>query len=121
MFVADSTYKAPTLQYLLNDFAPWFKQAMFNLGFIKWGEERADCDDWADLYATMAKVAHKNTEASEGTALPVGVVWYRAPAGGHAIVVALCADAQIHFIEPQNGLELQLTDAERTSAYLVKV
>ena len=124
VYLADSIYQPPTIDWLLGVFDPWFRKALFAFGITKWSEEAADCDDWADLYASMAKIAHKNTAGHEGTALPVGIVWFHNWEGtgaAHAVVVALCADRLIHFIEPQTGKELYPSDQQKVDTWLVKI
>ena len=58
---------------------------------------------------------HGQTKAQS---LAVGTLWYHSARGPHAIVVAI-TNRGVRYIEPQTGRELQLTGAERNSAFLV--
>lgn len=119
VFVSDTVYRPPSLSYVLDTFGPWFRDTMFRLNFVKWQAESADCDDWSLLFAALLRIAHKNTPGNEGSAIPVGTVWYTSPQGRHAIVFVLCDDNEVHFIEPQTQREVALTGPERTSAWPV--
>lgn len=98
-----------------------FNAELFRLGVTKWNE-RFDCNRFAELYAGVAQTVfyresmHQRTSAK---ALALGPFWYR-PANGadaHAIVQILTEQGVI-YIEPQTGARVQLTPAERASAFL---
>lgn len=108
----------------LREFYGDFRKVLFREGVTKW-EQTFDCDDFASFYVSLAAVRFFNATWSTpfpAEALALGEYWYRpdgARGSGHAIVTAVTERGQI-YIEPQSGQELQLTDNERLSRYLVK-
>lgn len=96
-----------------------FRAEVFRQGVTKW-DERFDCNHFASYYVSLAQTRfylsnfHARTPAQT---LALGTFWYQSARGPHAIVVAL-TERGVVFIEPQTGRELQLTAAERGSAWL---
>lgn len=69
-------------------------------------ETEYDCDDNARLYCALAQACSK-------TNLAVGEFWYKPDNSPeyHAIVAAYAEDG-LHFIEPQKGWEINLSESE---------
>ena len=119
--LGDADYNTPRADWLLGEFEGWFRDALRRLGIEAYVDEAGDCDDYADLYAVLARVCHRRMPKCAGTALPVGVLHYRTSAGnGHAINVALTSDRGLLYIEPQTGKTVTLTAEEKRSAWLLK-
>lgn len=115
--LADASYALPKLGYLLGPYASWFREALGKLGAADYMPESGDCDDFADLYATLARIAHRRTSGSKGTALAIGVLYYtQDKGGGHAINAAVTPDFGLVFIEPQTGKQVFLSPTELKSA-----
>lgn len=96
-----------------------FRESLFDQGVVKW-DERFDCNHFAAYYVALAQTRfylanfHSRTPAQT---LALGVFWYQSARGAHAVVAAF-TERGLLFIEPQTGAELQLTPAERASAWL---
>jgi hypothetical protein len=118
---SDATYAPPKLSWLTGEFDRWFRQSLNALKIAPYVPESGDCDDYAALYAALAKVCHRRMADSEGAGLPVGILHYVSAQGPHAIVVALTSDRGLVFIEPQNGDEFLITTEERASAWLLVI
>lgn len=122
--LADAAYAPPRADWLLGEFASWYRQCLQRLELAAYVAESGDCDDYASLYASLARICHRRGWAGEQpAALPVGELHYFAAAlGPHAVVVALTSDLGVVVIEPQDPTRvLQLTSAERSSAWLCKI
>lgn len=121
--LGDAFYAPPALDWLLKEFDRWYRQMLLRLGIVPYVAEAGDCDDYADLYACLARVCHRRMPGVEGAALPVGILHYEAAGlGPHAINVALTSDRGLVFIEPQRvGTVLNLSAEERRSAWLLKL
>lgn len=116
--LADSSYAQPTLAWLQGAFWQSFKADRW----AKVGSytRKNDCDNWARAYAQHAEDCHAMSKGSDAEGLAVGEFFYTKDSGdGHAIVIAVIDD-QVVFIEPQNGLTLQLTEAEILSCAFVR-
>lgn len=118
--LADAAYAPPRRDWLLGEFASFFRQSLVALGASTYTAESGDCDDYAALYAALARLCHRRTPGHAGAGLPVGVVWYpQRTGGGHAVNVAITSDAGVIFIEPQTQRQIELTPEECSSARLV--
>ena len=116
----DSSY-AVVSSSALRAFYDDFRSEIFRNGVTKW-EPRFDCNHFAAYYVALAQTRYYLANFHSGTApqsLAVGVFWYRPNVGpnGHAIVMAL-TERGVIYLEPQDGRELQLTAAEKQTAYL---
>lgn len=121
LLTADRGYKAPTAAWLEGTFLTWFRVVLAELSLTKWAAEKWDCDDFADLYACMARVCHARSPGADGFGLAVGVLWFtQATGGGHAIIIAYTADRGLVTIEPQTGKAITLKATEAQSAWLAK-
>lgn len=102
-----------------------FKQVLFDQGGIQKWDRKYDCNHFAALYIALAQarwaVAAWQSDSAPQT-LALAEFWYL-PGGsgttGHAIVAA-DTERGLIFIEPQTGQSINLTEAEKRSAYLVK-
>lgn len=119
--LADNTYAAPTRDWLTGDFYGWFQAVLFAFSCTRYKPESEDCDDFADLFSTFARICHRRTSPDCGAALPVGILWYQSPMGYHAVNIALTSDHGLVVIEPQNGNVLTLTPEQVASAQLIKL
>lgn len=115
MNIADSGYAVPNLDYLVNEFCPFYRQELVRMGLGTW-EPQWDCDDFAWQFYTQIRWAHYRTKESMAEGIAVGVVYFMSGAraedgsgGGHAINFAVVGDSEerrLVFIEPQfAGLE----------------
>lgn len=121
--LADAAYAPPRADWLLGEFDAWFRTCLARLGIVPYLPEAGDCDDYAALYSVLARVCHRMMPAPGGYALPIGELYYVAEGRGpHAINIAVTSDRGVIFIEPQlPGRTLNLTPAERSSAWLLKL
>lgn len=121
--LSDRSYAPPRLSWLTGEFDAWYRTVLARLSIAPYVAESGDCDDYSALYATLAKICHRRSPGSEGSALPVGFLHYTQEAGGgHAVVVALTSDAGLVAIEPQiAGKTLLLTPKEKASAWLLVI
>ena len=120
-FGADNTY-AEVNSAALPGYYDWFRAKLFDLGVTKW-DARADCDDFANLYADflqlrfyLAQWGSQPLPQAQGIA--VARIYYR-PDGGaqsHAIN-ALATERGILYVEPQTGQVLNLSLPELSSRY----
>lgn len=116
----DAEYALPSCGWLLDSFYPWFRSFLQAFGVLEYRAEAGDCDDYAALYAALARLCHRRMAGSTGTGLAVGYMHYLTANGtSHAVVVAITSDRGPVFIEPQTGLTVSLSDAERASAWKV--
>ncbi len=118
VYCGDSKY-AEVSSASLRAYYDDFRQSLFDQGVTKW-DDRFDCNHFAGSYVDRAQTkfyfAHFQSRTPAQT-LALGVFWYQSARGPHAIVAAFTERGLI-FIEPQTGGELQLTTAERASAWL---
>ena len=119
--ISDLAYSPPRCDWLTGEFAAWFRSALFALNISTYKAEAWDCDDYADLFAALARMCHRRTSPDSGTALPIGVIHYRASSGPHAVVIALTSDRGLVAIEPQTGGLITVNAVEAFGAWLVKV
>lgn len=113
----DATYSAPKSSWLLGEYAAWLEKALAALGCATYTPESGDCDDFADLYAVLARIAHRRTPGSAGSALAVGTLFYtQDKGGGHAINVVYTSDLGLIFVEPQTCKRVTLSATELKSA-----
>ncbi len=130
---ADSAYALPTRAWLLDVYAPWFKEHLRLWDVASWEAEAHDCDDFAVMYRACAQVAHarhvrrlpgkdpRTGVTYKKTGFAVGEFWYKdSRIGAHAINVAVTADAGVVFVEPQTGFQKHLTPDEYFSSFMVK-
>lgn len=119
---ADDTYDQVCRAWL-DVFFKDYRDTLFREGVVQW-EPTFDCDNFAAFYVTLANLRHFTAtwgKANAAQSLALAEYWYRPQgrAAGHAIVLALTEYGQV-FIEPQSGREIQLSDLEKQTRYLVK-
>ena len=118
VITADQTYAKPKLDWLLGDYAEWFKAYRWKLGLDKW-QRRHDCDDFARAYAQGCSDAWALTEEGKSEGLAVGEFFYHSVNGPHAIVCAFTPEGRV-FIEPQTCKLLNLSDKEINSCWYAR-
>jgi hypothetical protein len=99
-----------------------FRQTLFDQGVTKW-DSRFDCNHFATYYAALAQTkfyAANFQSWTKAQSLAVGTFWYISRRGVHAIAFAVTERGLI-FVEPQTGREVNLTQSERQSAFLVTI
>jgi len=114
----DLTYAQPTLAWLQGAFWQSFKADRW----AKVGSytRKNDCDNWARAYAQHAQDCHAMSKGSDAEGLAVGEFFYTKDSGeGHAICIAVIND-QVTYLEPQDGLTLNLTINEILSCAFVR-
>lgn len=122
--LADAMYAPPRADWLRGEFAGWFRQCLQRMEIASYVPEAGDCDDFAALYASLARICHRRGWAGgQPAALPVGELHYvSSELGPHAVVVAVTSDQGVIVIEPQDPARvLTLSSAERSSAWLCKL
>lgn len=106
----------------LRQFYDKYRTQLSGLGIVKW-DSRFDCRRFTGMFTELAQAEfyveafHSRLPANT---LALGQVWYR-PSGretGHAVVVAFTERGRI-FFDPQNGQEMQLSQAELASIYMI--
>jgi hypothetical protein len=114
-FFADASYAEPTLAWVKNTFYPKFWEHRIQLG-LKPYSRRNDCDNFARSAAQYAQDCHALTPAAlQGTkaeGLAFGEIWYTKSDGTGLHAICALYSGGLHFIEPQNGAILTLTQAE---------
>lgn len=120
-FGADETY-AEVNADALPAYYDWFRSKLHGLGLVH-GNPRADCDNFADLYAALLQLRlhlaqWETSGLPRAEALAVARYWYRPKGGpvGHAIN-AVATQRGLLFIEPQTGATLNLSPDEVASRY----
>jgi hypothetical protein len=120
MFFGDDSYAEVNSEWLRQWYGEYRAQ-LARVGVIDW-DTRFDCNRFVDFYASLAQayfyraMFHSRTPAR---ALALGPIWFVREGGAsrHALVQALTERGRI-FIDPQTGLEVELTPFEQASAYL---
>lgn len=107
---SDLVYRPCRLEWLMGDYHRWFMRAIEQLGVSVPSPEDGDCDDFTDMFCTLARIAHRRTMKAEGlsgAALPIGRMNFLLRPdepvdnkGKHAIAWAY-TDRGLVFPEPQ--------------------
>ena len=119
---SDARYMAPDSSWVA-DFHQWFLSTLDAFGVRDYKAEAGDCDDYADLFASFARLTHRRTSPDCNAALPVGRFDFTqnpdeaaAMQRRHAIVWMLTKDKGLIFIEPQTLFRIEkLTDEQISS------
>ena len=126
VYVADLDYAAPTRDWIIQKFYPWFWQMRTALGLRAYNR-RNDCDNFARAAAQAAEDCHALTAetaapSAKAEGLAVGEFFYVKGdgSGNHAICVAIVEGNALLFFEPQNGNELKLTSTEIQSCFFIR-
>ena len=110
--LADASYDAVDMNWLTTTFNSKFNEINAKTYSTK---NEYDCDDFARLYCSLAQVYSRNNIA-------IGEFWYK-PTNSkqvHAIVIAY-SEKGLHFIEPQNGWEIELSEEEVYSCSFLRM
>lgn len=101
--LADQAYAPCRASWIQGDF-----QRRFIANLAKWdlafrSAEKADCDDVADLFITLARAEHRKDARVLYAALPIGRIFF--PAGvaaptAHVLVWAVTSDEGLIFFDP---------------------
>lgn len=120
MVVGDQSYE-PTNRVWLKKHYARFRQELFSKGMTE-ADPKFDCSKFTQYYCALAQVTYYTDTWSKGPkaqALAVGELWYKRSGSPHAVIVAILEEGAI-LIEPQTGLEVRLSEAERASVYYVR-
>lgn len=122
IYLGDATYQSPKADWILGEFDDWFRSVLTALD-LGYSTDRWDCEDFSDLYASLARICHRKTADAQAAGLPVGILWYTPKTGaGHAVVVAHTSDRGLLFIEPQTAAtEITLNRTQAESCWLCKI
>jgi hypothetical protein len=110
--LADASYDAVDMNWLKTTFNSKFNEINAKTYSTK---NEYDCDDFARLYCSLAQVYSRNNIA-------IGEFWYK-PTNSkqvHAVVIAY-SEKGLHFIEPQNGWEIELSEEEVYSCSFLRM
>ena len=115
--VADGNYSLPSTDWFYGTFYRAFWDYLKAMGISKYEVDANDCDKFSDQLRSFAQMLEARDKQRVGRALAVGVLAYlQDGGGGHAIAFAVCrvkVKPRLCFIEPQNGLEVKLSEDER--------
>lgn len=119
---SDASYMAPDSAWVA-DFHKWFLATLDAFGVREYKPESGDCDDFADLFASFARLTHRRTSPDCGAALPVGRFDFAqnpdaAPEAKqlHAIVWIFTRDQGLIFIEPQVLFRIEKLTAKQIAS-----
>lgn len=121
LFVGDSTYAIPDIDWLLKDYYKKYKEFMVSNNLYAW-KENFDCNRFAAIYMCYLQALHSYETQNEAQSITVGEMWYmsKTEGGPHAINIAMVNDNKIIYIEPQNGRRLYLSKKEKSSAWFIR-
>lgn len=118
---ADDVYVTPELKWVTDDLTGKLRTEFFDLGLLTtvgsaYGDERFDCDDFADGAAFLAQ-AEARTRLRTKAGVVFGVIYYDrdGPLGRHAVNFSLTRDAGLIFYEPQELRQITLSASELAS------
>ena len=119
---SDANYTAPDSAWVA-DFHQWFLSTLEAFGVRDYKPESGDCDDYADLFASFARLTHRRTSPDCGAALPVGRFDFAlnpdaAPEARrlHAISWVHTRDQGLIFIEPQTLFRIEKLTAKQIAS-----
>lgn len=119
-FVGDEVYAEVNSAWLAS-YYDVFRAELFRLGITKW-DARFDCNRFAELYSGIAQAVYLRATFHSnhvGGALAIGPYWYRRANGqGMHAIVQILTERGVVYVDPQTGGWVQLTPAEKASAYL---
>lgn len=114
--IRDRLYRGIPMQWLVKEFMPWFHDKMLASWGADYKAEAFDCENFSDLFVSMAQLAYSYRKDAKGSSLAIGVFGYKQETGsGHAIVVAVTHNGNVIFIEPQRktGAFVELSEEEK--------
>lgn len=113
----DDTYAIPTKEWVLGEYALFYKSFLERMGTPGWRDD-FDCDNFAAVFWTMAQCGHARAMTKK-QGIAIGMFGYQpdGAAAGHAINVAV-TDKGVIFVEPQSCKEVFLTKTEALSCSL---
>jgi hypothetical protein len=123
VILTDTDYVTPNRAWLQRDFYQMFVSNLRKNKLYRWREYH-DCDNKSFKYWQFASDCHAMTmllrerqglQVYQG--ISVGVFFFKQDTRfGHAINFAITENG-VEFIEPQNGMFIELTQAEKDSAW----
>jgi hypothetical protein len=118
---ADDVYVTPDRKWVTGELTSTLRSEFFDLGLLStvgsaYGDEKFDCDDFADGAAFLAQ-ATARTQLRTKAGVVFGVLYYDrdGPLGRHAVNFSLTRDAGLIFYEPQRLMEITLSASELAS------
>ena len=124
--ISHAVYEPVDIDWLNGDFAMQTRKLFFDLRVSDWYEKGSfHCEDYAEGAQFLARALHRNLNGRiKSTSCAIGVVYYRPNQAGiyagydaHAINFAILRSGRVVFWEPQNQLEVKLTDDEIASVF----
>lgn len=123
--ISDANYLSPNFNWIKNElyshFFVWLQQNGLNHWRSSW-----DCDRFAFAFYLFCNICHARTMNRQNQnvqGISVGILYYTVESSGaeqagvgHAINF-IENNRRIHYLEPQNGSELNLTQSEKESAW----
>jgi len=120
IFIGDKTYSIPNKSWIKKEYYNIYKKFMQDNQLYQW-KENNDCDQFASIYRILAQSLHAKQLQSSAESITVGEMWYMKDGyGGHAINLVVVDNFQVMFIEPQNGVQLNLTQEELNTCWLIR-
>lgn len=124
MIILDEEYVLPDRTFLFSDAAQALNDWFWSLGVNNYEKDKNDCDDFAQLAASILRIWHKKT-LKEKKALAFGwMIYTNRNFIKHCInfgVVCENNEYKIVFMEPQTKLQIYLTNEEKLSCELLVI
>lgn len=122
LFISDAKYVTPTSDWVFRVLCPSVFSNLSRLGIDKYKAEKFDCDDYALFAVMLARLAHANTSEHVGTAIPIGFfIYFKDGKYQHAANLGVVDDGKVITFEPQSGLHITLSAAEKRSIDMVYI
>lgn len=113
---ADKRYVGLPKKWLLGKFyIKWLEiRQEFNIKY----NEKFDCDNFSGLYKSLVQLyfSQSSDVPVDGIAL-AEIHYFRDKGGGHSILTAMVEEGEWIFIEPQTGLQIDLSRSEKRSVW----
>jgi hypothetical protein len=114
---ADNFYVLPALDYLIEEFLPWFNRHLVKRGMV-FHAERFDCDDFAQEFASRLREAGLSLKENAGVAVATLQVnnktWSLGVKEGEHMLNLVCVKTKNNYdwlvVEPQNQKHVFLKD-----------
>lgn len=100
----DTQYALPAVDWLLGEFADYYRAEMKRLGISQWSPEDNDCDNFADEFCVAARRCKARMKLGDKSSLAVGYceIWanYGQPPGWHSVVWTCTGPQALVLIDP---------------------
>lgn len=114
---ADRAYVGVPKKWILGEFfIEWFKvRKEFNIKY----DTKFDCDNFSGLYKALVQLFFSKSSKVKTDGLALGEIHFtqKDGGGGHSIITAMVEDGEWIFIEPQTGLQIDLSPSEKRSVW----